>query len=67
MKDKYREETNKDVYTENVAGDYTNEYVHWLEDQLSKKPSAEDFYEAFELLQYFVDRAKLHMRNTKNF
>jgi hypothetical protein len=36
-KDKYREETNCDVYSENPpeigVWCYTNEYVHWLENQ----------------------------------
>ena len=33
MKDKYRDEQNKDVYG---CGDYTNDYVHWLEKQLKE-------------------------------
>lgn len=41
IKDKYREETNKDVYSSSAfeeEGSYSDEYVKWLEGQVSKLP-----------------------------
>ena len=43
MKDKYREETNKDVYANDMCcgcggsdGSYSDEYVKWLESEVKK-------------------------------
>lgn len=43
MKDKYREETNKDVYSNDMCcgcggsdGSYSDEYVKWLESEVKK-------------------------------
>lgn len=43
MKDKYREETNKDVYANDTCcgcggsdGSYSDEYVKWLESEVKK-------------------------------
>ena len=42
MKDRYREETNEDVYSEDTCcgcgcgGSYSDEYVKWLESEVKK-------------------------------
>jgi len=62
-KDKYREETNCDVYSENPpeigVWCYTNEYVHWLENQrelfasgiTQKMLDAENYVKKYTYLQ----------------
>lgn len=37
IKDGYRIETNKDVYSDSSSGSYSDEYVKWLEMELAKK------------------------------
>ena len=34
IKDQYREETNKDVYSDSSQGSYEDDYVRWLETKL---------------------------------
>lgn len=34
IKDKYREEKNEDVYSDNSSGSYSDEYVKWLESKI---------------------------------
>jgi len=70
MKDKYRKETNKDVYPSSDFGsdehsDYTNDYVYWLEDQLTTQPPAPKLYKSVydedgETYDWFYKQVKKH-------
>ena len=65
MKDKYREETNKDVYSNDMCcgcggsdGSYSDEYVKWLESEVEKLHNADKDWQPFDK---FIEEYDAHI------